>query len=129
MYCLLIVSGIQEITIDEIGEINDHIQNEAGHGANIIMGVGEDETLEESIAVTIIATGFNVEQQDEISNTEVKKVVHALEEEPTVVSKAYRCYSTNVVPVEEDRKERRCSDCTPYTRRRRRHSLYSGKKR
>ena len=82
---LLIVSGIQEITIDEIGEINDHIQNEAGHGANIIMGVGEDETLEESIAVTIIATGFNIEQQDEISNTETKKVVHALEEDmPTV---------------------------------------------
>ena len=75
---LLIVSGSHEITIDEIGEINDHIQNEAGHGANIIMGVGEDETLEESIAVTIIATGFNVEQQDEISNTETKKVIHSL---------------------------------------------------
>ena len=75
---LLIVSGSHEITIDEIGEINDHIQNEAGHGANIIMGVGEDETLEESIAVTIIATGFDVEQQNEISNTETKKVVHSL---------------------------------------------------
>ncbi|WP_142785208.1 cell division protein FtsZ [Changchengzhania lutea] len=78
---LLIVSGSHEITIDEIGEINDHIQNEAGHGANIIMGVGEDESLEESIAVTIIATGFNIEQQDEISNTETKKVVHSLSEE------------------------------------------------
>ena len=77
---LLIVSGSHEITIDEIGEINDHIQTEAGHGANIIMGVGEDESLEESIAVTIIATGFNVEQQDEISNTETKKVVHSLED-------------------------------------------------
>ncbi len=84
---LLIVSGVQEITIDEIGEINDHIQNEAGHGANIIMGVGEDETLEESISVTIIATGFNIEQQDEISNTETKKVVHALEEETEVKDK------------------------------------------
>ena len=78
---LLIVSGTQEITIDEIGEINDHIQNEAGHGANIIMGVGEDDTLDEAIAVTIIATGFNIEQQDEISNTEAKKVIHALEDE------------------------------------------------
>ncbi|WP_435134273.1 cell division protein FtsZ [Formosa sp. A9] len=78
---LLIVSGAQEITIDEIGEINDHIQNEAGHGANIIMGVGEDDSLEESIAVTIIATGFNLDQQDEISNTEAKKVVHSLEDE------------------------------------------------
>ncbi|SFZ93529.1 cell division protein FtsZ [Flaviramulus basaltis] len=78
---LLIVSGSHEITIDEIGEINDHIQSEAGHGANIIMGVGEDDALEESIAVTIIATGFNVEQQDEISNTETKKVVHSLSED------------------------------------------------
>ncbi len=78
---LLIVSGSQEITIDEIGEINDHIQNEAGHGANIIMGVGEDEALQESISVTIIATGFDLDQQHEISNTEQKKVVHALEDE------------------------------------------------
>src|SRR5690554_5089463 len=78
---LLIVSGSQEITIDEIGEINDHIQNEAGHGANIIMGVGEDDSLEESISVTIIATGFNIDQQDEISNTEVKKVIHPLEDD------------------------------------------------
>ncbi|MGB5361441.1 MAG: cell division protein FtsZ, partial [Eudoraea sp.] len=78
---LLIVSGSQEITIDEIGEINDHIQIEAGHGANIIMGVGEDEALGEAIAVTVIATGFNIDQQDEIVNTETKKIIHTLEDE------------------------------------------------
>ncbi len=78
---LLIVSGKEEITIDEIGEINDHIQQEAGHGANIIMGVGEDESLEDAISVTIIATGFDVEQQDEIVNTETKKIIHTLEDE------------------------------------------------
>ena len=78
---LLIVSGSQEITIDEIGEINDHIQAQAGHGANIIMGVGEDEALGEAIHVTVIATGFNVDQQDEIVNTESKKIIHTLEDE------------------------------------------------
>ncbi|MEH6681407.1 MAG: cell division protein FtsZ [Sediminicola sp.] len=78
---LLIVSGAQEITIDEIGEINDHIQIEAGHGANIIMGVGEDEGLGEAIAVTVIATGFNIDQQDNIVNTESKKIIHTLEDE------------------------------------------------
>ena len=81
---LLIVSGSQEITIDEIGEINDYIQAEAGYGANIIMGVGEDDSLGEAISVTIIATGFDVDQQNEITNTEVKKVVHALEDEQTM---------------------------------------------
>jgi cell division protein FtsZ len=92
---LLIVSGSQEITIDEIGEINDHIQTEAGFGANIIMGVGEDEDLQESISVTIIATGFDLDQQNEISNTETKKVIHALgettetttqEKEPAIIT-------------------------------------------
>lgn len=78
---LLIVSGTQEITIDEIGEINEHIQNEAGYSANIIMGVGEDPELGESISVTVIATGFNAEQQHEIVNTEAKKIIHTLEDE------------------------------------------------
>jgi cell division protein FtsZ len=78
---LLIVSGTNEITIDEIGEINDHIQVEAGHNANIIMGVGEDETLGDAVAVTIIATGFNVEQQNEIVNTQPAKIIHSLEDE------------------------------------------------
>jgi cell division protein FtsZ len=78
---LLIVSGNEEITIDEIGEISDHIQDEAGHSANIIMGIGEDESLEGAVAITVIATGFNAEQQDDISNTETKKIIHTLEEE------------------------------------------------
>src|SRR5690625_1227629 len=82
---LLIVSGSDEITIDEIGEINDHIQAKAGHGANIIMGVGEDEELGDGIAVTIIATGFNADQQHEIINTEGKKVIHILEDEQKAV--------------------------------------------
>ena len=81
---LLIVSGTSEITIDEIGEINDYIQAEAGQCANIIMGVGEDINLGESIAVTVIATGFNPEQQNEIVNTEAKKIIHTLEDEQRV---------------------------------------------
>ncbi len=78
---LLIVSGSDEITIDEIAEINDHIQTEAGGGANIIMGVGEDENLGDSIAVTVIATGFNAEQQNQISNLDDKRIIHTLEDE------------------------------------------------
>ena len=82
---LLIVSGEEEITIDEIGEINDFIQTEAGNNTNIIMGVGEDPALGNRISVTIIATGFNSEQQHEIVNTEAKKIIHTLEEEQPLV--------------------------------------------
>jgi cell division protein FtsZ len=81
---LLIVSGNEEITIDEIGEINDFIQTEAGNNANIIMGIGEDQKLESSVSVTIIATGFGADQQHQIVNTEAKKIIHTLEEDQTL---------------------------------------------
>ena len=81
---LLIVSGSDEITIDEIGEINDYIQTEAGNNTNIIMGVGEDKSLGNEISVTIIATGFGLDQQNEISNTEAKKIIHTLEDDQLI---------------------------------------------
>ncbi len=78
---LLIQSGGDEITIDEISEINDFIQNEAGHNAEIIMGIGEDKNLGDTISVTIVATGFNKNQQDLISNAEPDRIVHVLKNE------------------------------------------------
>ena len=77
---LLIVSGSDEITIDEIGEINDYIQSEAKTNVNIIMGVGEEAVLGDSIEVTIVATGFNEDRQKNISTVESKKVVYNLED-------------------------------------------------
>ena len=107
---LLIVSGSSEITIDEIGEINDHIQSEAGHGANIIMGVGEDEALGEAIAVTIIATGFNVEQQNGIVNTEAKKIIHSLDGEHKLerdlTNKPVEVFTAINTPVSEVKEEK-----------------------
>ena len=98
---LLIVSGNEEITIDEIGAISDYIQTEAGHSANIIMGVGEDETLEGAIAITVIATGFNVEQQNEIVNTEAKKIIHTLEEDQRVQQNLTPELDSSVIEIEE----------------------------
>jgi len=78
---LLIVSGSDEITIDEIGEINEHIQNETGNSANIIMGVGEDIDLGNNISVTVIATGFGDDRQNGLVNSEVKKVIYSLDQD------------------------------------------------
>ena len=94
---LLIVSGIEEITIDEIGEINDFIQDKAGHNANIIMGVGEDESLDTAISVTVIATGFNADQQHEIVNSEAKKIIHNLEEDQVMQHDLGDLQNTKVV--------------------------------
>ena len=51
-------SGEYEVTIDEMGEITDHIQREAGGNANVIMGIGAAEEEGSKITCTIIATGF-----------------------------------------------------------------------
>jgi len=45
------------------------------------MGIGEDESLGDAISVTIVATGFAADQQSNITNTEVKKIIHTLEDE------------------------------------------------
>jgi cell division protein FtsZ len=55
---LNIISGKQEITIGEIGEIIETLQERAGQEAEIIWGNGYDETLDDRISVTILATGF-----------------------------------------------------------------------
>lgn len=56
---LNITSGTTEATMDEVGRITDYIQNRAGFDADLIWGNGKDESLEESLSVTVIATGFS----------------------------------------------------------------------
>ena len=116
---LLIVSGAQEITIDEIGEINDYIQAEAGHSANIIMGVGEDESKEDAITITVIATGFNLEQQNQISNTESKKIIHTLEEEQKAVQELSPKPGMSAVDLPLTRKPKKDNSNKPI-----RHTLF-----
>ncbi len=86
---LLIVSGTHEITIDEIGEVNDYIQTEAGGDANIIMGIGEDEDLGDEISITVIATGFNADQQTQVIGKAPAKIVHPLEDDQAISTSLY----------------------------------------
>jgi cell division protein FtsZ len=61
-YVLLnITYGDQEVLMDEITEITDYIQDEAGSTADVIWGHGQDLTLGSKLSVTIIATGFNTQ--------------------------------------------------------------------
>ena len=59
-YILLNISycSSNEITMDEMGEITDYVQDEAGSTADVIFGVGCDDSLGNKLSVTIIATGF-----------------------------------------------------------------------
>ena len=79
---LNITSGIEEITMDEIGEITDYVQEKAGNSADLIWGNGVDESMGDKISVTIIATGFSTSSIPEmVINQNQEKIYHTLHEE------------------------------------------------
>lgn len=84
---LNVTSGEDEITMDEIDEITDYIQNEAGYTAELIWGNGTDESLGNSISVTVIATGFGISQNANVEfGVKPEKIVHSLENDKPVVN-------------------------------------------
>jgi len=111
---LLIVSGAEEVTFEEMGEISDFIQDqvmiEGGSPADIIMGVAEDEELESSINVTVVATGFHEGKVVNPITGNPVKVVHDLEEgKVKPIQAVEKPISTAVAPeddlVEQSNKE------------------------
>lgn len=58
---LNITSGTEPITMDEIGQINEYVQEAAGYTADLIWGNTTDESFNESVSVTVIATGFETD--------------------------------------------------------------------
>ena len=83
---LFMASGSKEMEMDEVATITDYIQDEAGLTAEIIWGNGNEESLDEGIRVTVVATGFARNSQVENSAKteaarEPKKVVHNLDDE------------------------------------------------
>ena len=77
---LYITSGKEEISMDEVIEITDYIQNEAGENADVIWGNGTDESLENNISITLIATGFK-SKKDQIQERNKNKKIHILSED------------------------------------------------
>lgn len=77
---LNITSGRKEVLMDEISVITEYIQDEAGVNADMIWGNCFDETLDEELSVTIIATGFETKENKLIvSSLDDKRVVHNME--------------------------------------------------
>jgi len=84
---LNIVSGEKGATMNEVGEISDFVQEEAGMSADLITGISKDPNLGDKIAVTVIATGFNANIIPELKEEQqvVRNVVE-LNDDDTIVS-------------------------------------------
>ena len=85
--------------MDEVIEITDYIQNEAGDSADIIWGNGTDESLENNISITLIATGFK-SKDDQIQEKNRNKKVHILSDETGKVAEKNKTVNKKIENIE-----------------------------
>ncbi len=104
---LSIMSGEDdELSMDELSEITEYIQERAGDEAEVIFGQGIDSDLNKSIRVTVIATGFEMDKLTNASPSGRKEdklemaVIEKAEEEE--VKKVIDLESGKTSRVEED---------------------------
>jgi len=122
---LNIISGTDEVTMSEIGEIIDYLQDEAGQDATIIWGNGTDAKLRDQISVTIIATGFDI-NPNRLFQAPVE-VVELLEEESSFEiniedDKSFSMASSSA-PVKEAVKQVKIQPGKPKRKSRKEHDL------
>lgn len=82
---IYITSGNDEVSLDEVMEITEYVQDATGNCSEVIWGNGEDVSLGDGINVTLIATGFN-EKDDKrhtLSDNDSDVKVHRMYSELT----------------------------------------------
>jgi cell division protein FtsZ len=105
-YILLNISfGTEELLMDEISDITDYIQEEAGESADIIWGYGKDESLGDQISVTLIATGFKEKgttSENELTSNLQKPKVYTIDDEvKTTLTDPFKSTFKSTPKVEE----------------------------
>jgi cell division protein FtsZ len=110
-----VTCGEDEITMDELGEITDYIQDEAGMTAEVIKGYGVDMSLGNKVNVTIIATGFNSKADVGIQIERApEKKVFSLMDEPKKTEPVATVVAATIPPAKtEEVKPTMKEDVTP----------------
>jgi cell division protein FtsZ len=106
---LNITSGTDEITIGEIGDIIEHLQDKAGDDANIIWGNGFDDSLGSKICVTIVATGFKT-NPSEILQEQEKEPEQKVELEMTEEDQIFINEEADDTPVKSSDESKESGD-------------------
>ncbi len=100
---LYIMTGNNDITMDEITEITEYVQKESGDEADIIWGTGTDESLGNHIGITIIATGFDsIKPKQEPEQT---TVIGTIGDNFHKKNESAQPFSNTTTPIKEKVKE------------------------
>lgn len=105
---LNIMSGSDDISMDEFTEITDYIQEESGYSAELITGYGIDQSLGDNVNVTIVATGFQTNDQFgfEAPKKLEKEVINLTDEVKTPASEVVVAQTSILDIVEEKQIEK-----------------------
>ncbi len=104
---LNITSGTNEVTGQEMVEITEYVQEEAGYGTNLIWGSCIDESLGDQLSITLIATGFRASHvvEEKVENEKIRIPLdesQAFTEENGIAMGFDEGVEENVVSFEED---------------------------
>ena len=116
-YVLLnITYGNKVVLMDEITEITDYIQQEAGSTADVIWGHGYDENLGDNLCVTIIATGFQKSPNTGLPLKEKPKKVIDLNDKdyPTIITEKINSPVESTSNISDDKDEELLEEEEPY---------------
>ena len=102
---LNINSGDNEISMDEVGQITDYVQEHVGENASIIWGTGVDESLNDKVSITIVATGFETTSIPELLIDDKKELnTENLDKETFNIQEAISLHKEKLNPQKsEDR--------------------------
>ncbi|MEI6900853.1 MAG: cell division protein FtsZ [Bacteroidota bacterium] len=103
---LYISSGKEEITMDEVTEITEYIQTKTKSYTEVIWGNGIDDSLDDKISVTVIATGFE-DEPTSVVKQEIKapRIIHSLDGKSGVVIEEHKTQRVAEEPVAEEKLE------------------------
>lgn len=80
---IYITSGTEEVSLDEVMDITQYVQDATGNCSEVIWGNGEDPSLGNGINVTLIATGFSHDAYETREDDLQSRKVHEMFEEAT----------------------------------------------
>lgn len=103
---LVNVTGSVDIGLEEVETAANLVQQAANPDANIIFGATFDETLEDEIRVTVIATGFDKPETEQVekpfSQAAQKVAADTASVEESTSAKAAEPVKAETTPKEED---------------------------
>ena len=99
---IITVPGYINVDFEDVGEITEYIQQEAGFETDIIWGSCVDESLGENISVTLIATGFGQGYKRRMEDQNSKVTVNLNEDDlPPVTATSFHKIADNIVEFED----------------------------